>query len=160
MTVDTTHLHVREATRADLEMIVAFNAALAAETEHKTLDLQVLKRGVERALADRNRGLYFIAEFDRTVVGQTLVTFEWSDWRAAWFWWLQSVYVRPEFRGRGVFKALYRHIQERCRAEPDTCGLRLYVEKSNRRALETYLRLGLAQAPYAMLEVDWSTAAR
>ena len=148
---------VRPARPADRVVVVEFNRALAAETEGKALDSRLLERGVQLALEDRQRGLYFMAEIEGKIVGQTLVTFEWSDWRCAWFWWLQSVYVHPDSRGRGVFKALYEHIVGLCRAEPDTCGLRLYVEKDNRRALDTYLRLGMSRADYLMLELDWST---
>jgi GNAT superfamily N-acetyltransferase len=147
---------VREATPTDGPILVKFNRALATETEGKTLDAGLLARGVERVLADHTRGLYFVAESDGAVVGQTMVTFEWSDWRCAWFWWLQSAYVHPAHRGRGVFKALYQHILRLCRSHPDTCGLRLYVEKNNRRAVETYLRLGMSPSDYLMLELDWA----
>lgn len=155
MTEPTSPIAIREATGADLPIIVAFNRAMALETEGRALDEQIVKRGVEQALTDRNRCRYFVAETGGAVVGQTMVTFEWSDWRCAWFWWLQSVYVRPEHRGCGVFKALYDHIREQCRAERDTCGLRLYVEQDNRRAIETYLRLGMSRSAYEMLEVEW-----
>lgn len=149
---------IRSATEADLWVIVEFNAAIAAETEDRVLAEEVLKRGVELALRDRHRCLYFVAETEGTVVGQTMVTFEWSDWRCAWFWWLQSVFVRPEHRGRGVFRALYAHIRDRCRALPDTCGLRLYAARDNRRAIETYLRLGMKRSDYEMIELEWSVA--
>jgi len=145
---------VRRATMSDLSVIVAFNAALAFETENKRLDEPTLRRGVEAALSDGRHCAYFVAEIADTVAGQTMITFEWSDWRNRWFWWIQSAYVRPEDRGRGVFKALYEHIYDACRAAPDTAGLRLYVEKNNARARETYLRLGMSQASYDMFEVD------
>ena len=145
---------VRRATMSDLSVIVAFNSALALETESKQLNERTLRRGVEAALRDGRRCAYFVAEIADTVVGQTMITFEWSDWRNQWFWWIQSVYVRPENRGRGVFKALYDHIYDACCAAPDTAGLRLYVEKNNEGARETYLRLGMSQASYDMFEVD------
>ena len=147
---------VRRATVDDLPVIVRFNAAMALETENRRLDEPTLRRGVEAALNDRRRCAYFVAEIADTVVGQTMITFEWSDWRNRWFWWLQSVYVRPENRGRGVFRALHEHICAACRAEPDTAGLRLYVEKQNKRARKTYLRLGMVLASYDMFELDWS----
>jgi GNAT superfamily N-acetyltransferase len=132
---------VRRAAMGDLPVIVAFNAALALETESKQLDPPTLRQGVEAALKDGRRCAYFVAEIADTVVGQTMITFEWSDWRNRWFWWLQSVYVRPESRGRGVFKALYKHVYDACRAAPDAVGLRLYVAKKNERARTAYLRL-------------------
>ena len=144
---------VREAAAEDRGVIVEFNRAMAAETEGKALAESTIARGVELGLADRVRCRYFVAEIDGAVVGQTMVTPEWSDWRCAWFWWLQSVYVHRAYRGRGVFAALYRHILARCRAEPDTCGLRLYVERHNHRAIETYLQLGMARSDYEMMEL-------
>jgi len=138
---------------SDLPVIVSFNAALAFETEGRQLDERTLRQGVEAALSDDRRCVYFVAEIAGTVVGQTMITFEWSDWRNRWFWWIQSVYVRLEDRGRGIFKTLYEHIYDACRTSPDTTGLRLYVEKNNKAARETYLRLGMSEASYDMLEV-------
>src|SRR5260370_460581 len=82
----------------------------AQEAARKTLDLSVLTRGVEAGLADAHKGLYFVAEDEGTIVGQVMITYEWSDWRNGWIWWLQSVYVRAQYRGRGVFRALYEHV--------------------------------------------------
>src|SRR4051794_28462295 len=108
----TTAVTVRDARPDDLGHIVAFNLRLARETESKTLDLAVLTRGVAMALADPDRLRYWMAERDGQVVGQTAVTREWSDWRAGWIWWLQSVYVVENARGQGVFRALYAHVRD------------------------------------------------
>jgi ribosomal protein S18 acetylase RimI-like enzyme len=160
------NVSIRPATAADVDTIVAFNAAMALETEHKRLDPAVLTRGVRQAIADAQRCAYFVAEIDGRVwngapvpdriVGQTMVTYEWSDWRDGWFWWIQSVYVHPEFRRRGVFRALYRHVRELARARPDVCGLRLYVEQHNARAHATYRRLGMVPSGHVVYEDDWS----
>jgi GNAT superfamily N-acetyltransferase len=145
-------LTIRRATPADERAVVAFNAALAWETEHKRLDDDVLATGVRAVFADPAKGFYTVAEEGGEVLGQVMVTFEWSDWRNGWFWWVQSVYVRPEARRRGVFRALYEHVHRLALADPGVIGLRLYVERDNHAAQETYLRLGMKWANYLVLE--------
>jgi len=143
---------VRDATVADAAAIVEFNRLLALESEGKTLDLQLLTPGVRAGLTDPGKCRYFLAEEDGSVLGQMGVTLEWSDWRNGWFWWIQSVYVRAEARRRGVFRAIFEHIQETARKNPAVIGLRLYVDDANRTARETYQRLGLERTGYLLLE--------
>ena len=97
----------------------------------------------------------FHAEIDGRIAGQTMITVEWSDWRNGFFWWIQSVYVRAEFRRKGVFQAIYRHIQTRAKAEEDVCGIRLYVYHDNQRAMETYNSLGMVESEYRFFEEAW-----
>jgi len=149
---------IRRATVADADYIVGFNTALAAESEGKTLDAKTITDGVRAALTDPARSLYFVAEIDGEVVGQTMVTFEWSDWRNAFFWWIQSVYVDSRFRRRGVFRALHDQVRREARSRPDVCGLRLYVHHDNHRAMNTYAHLGMPQCDYFMCEEDWSAS--
>jgi GNAT superfamily N-acetyltransferase len=145
-------LTIRQATPADAPVIIEFNRLLAEESEGKILALEVLAPGVAAVLADPNKGLYFIAESDGKAVGQVGLTFEWSDWRNGWFWWIQSVYVRKEARRQGVFRTLYRHIEEMAIREPKVIGLRLYVEEANESAQQTYARLGMERTGYFVLE--------
>ncbi|MGH9657917.1 MAG: GNAT family N-acetyltransferase [Bryobacteraceae bacterium] len=147
-------MRIRPATPADAETIAGFNAAMARETENLELDPARVLAGVRALVADPNKGFYLLAELDGRIAGQTMVTFEWSDWRNACFWWIQSVYVEPAVRGRGVFRALYRHLAERVERDPELCGLRLYVERHNDRARRTYEKLGMRPAAYEMYEVD------
>lgn len=144
-------LRIRRATPADEGVLVAYNAALAWESEHKRLDPQILTAGVRAAFADPAKGFYVIAEYGGEAVGQSGVTFEWSDWRNGWYWWVQSVYVRADARRQGVFRAIYRHLEELALADPAVIGLRLYVERENTRARETYRALGLAEEPYFLM---------
>jgi GNAT superfamily N-acetyltransferase len=146
---------VRDATAADLDAIVEFNERLAWETESKRLDRDVLRGGVARGLADPGRLRYWVAEAGGMLIGQTAVTREWSDWRSGWLWWLQSVYVHADYRGRGVFKAIYRQIRDEALASRDVIGIRLYVENENRRAQQSYRALGFADAGYAVFEALW-----
>ena len=148
-------IQIRAATPADAAVIAGFNAAMALETEHKTLHAQTLRAGVERAIAQPRAARYFLADLAGEVVGQLMVTFEWSDWRNADFWWIQSVYVHPDFRARGVFKYLYQHVEQLAR-QAGACGLRLYVERENTRAQEVYRRLGMTDSGYAVFETDWT----
>jgi GNAT superfamily N-acetyltransferase len=144
-------LRVRRATPADAAIIVEFNERLAAESEGKSLDRAILAPGVATALADEHRCLYFLGEDSGRVLGQMMVTYEWSDWRNGWIWWIQSVYVRAEARRQGVFKALYEHVSQAAR-EQGVVGLRLYVDQTNEVAKKTYARLGLGPTEYVVLE--------
>jgi GNAT superfamily N-acetyltransferase len=153
-------LSIRPAVAGDADFLADGNAAMALETEHKRLDPAVVAAGVRAALADSTKGLYFIAEHDGTRVGQLMFTYEWSDWRNGTFWWIQSVYVLPEARRRGVFRALFRHVEKLAADDPDVCGIRLYVERENTYAQATYRHCGLDDAGYVVMEVDYTGAAR
>jgi GNAT superfamily N-acetyltransferase len=146
---------VRDARPDDAEFLVRGNAAMALETEHLSLDLDRLRAGVHALFEDPSRGRYFIAEAGGRRAGQLMITCEWSDWRNGAFWWIQSVWVEPELRGRGVFRALYSHVRSLALSTPGVCGLRLYVEKSNERARQTYLRCGMRQTEYDLFEEDF-----
>ncbi|MEP7187030.1 MAG: GNAT family N-acetyltransferase [Rhodanobacter sp.] len=145
-------LLIRAANPSDLVDLVAWNAAMAWETEQKTLDPATLERGVNAVFEQTRRGFYLIAERDGVAVGSLLVTYEWSDWRCGDFWWIQSVYVTPDARRSGVFRVLYAAVQERA-AESGAVGLRLYVETENRRAQDTYADLGMERCHYWMYEM-------
>src|SRR5258708_6789720 len=134
----STPISIRDARPDDLPLIVDFNDRLAEESEGKNLDQAVLSKGVQRALNSPEMCRYFLAEVNGEVVGQTMITFELTDWRDGVLWWLQSVYVRPEFRKLGVFKALFQHIATLAKSTPDVRGLRLYVEQGNSRAQRVY----------------------
>ena len=146
---------IREATAADLDTVVGFNLALAKESEGRELDEAVLRAGVAALLADDEKGTYFLAIDDGRVVAQTMITYEWSDWRNGVFWWIQSVYVDAAHRGTGLFSGLYRHIHQLALDTPTVCGLRLYVDQENQHAADIYRALGMQDAHYDMLEVDF-----
>ena len=153
-------LLIRDAVPADRPAIVEFNRLLAVGTEHKVLDPAILDQGVARALAEPDRLRYWVAELPSAtghrLIGQTAITREWSDWRNGWIWWLQSVDSQADFRGQGVFKALYRHIYDHALASSsNVIGLRLYVENSNLRAQQTYQALGMKPGGYSVLEELW-----
>jgi L-amino acid N-acyltransferase YncA len=145
-------IHVRIAGPEDLATIVRFNAAMAMETESLRLEPSVLERGVAAVLHDPAKGFYLVAEQDGRVAGQLMITHEWSDWRSADWWWIQSVYVEPELRRGGVLRALYQEVVHRSRRE-SVHGLRLYVESKNHRAQAAYTRLGMKQAKYLLFEL-------
>ena len=144
-------VEIRNAEPGDWATIAEFNRSLAAETESKALDWDTLSEGVRKVLADPHKGRYFVAELDGRIVGTTMITYEWSDWRDGWIWWIQSVYVRPETRGHGVFARLYRHI-EALAADSGVRAVRLYVLDSNARARAIYARLGMKSTGYQVLE--------
>ncbi len=149
---------IREATVADIDAIVDFNLRLAHESEGKALPRAVLVRGVDEALKDRDRLAYWVAESglgSTLVIGQAAITREWSDWRAGWIWWFQSVYVHPDYRGQGVFRALYSRIRTLAREADEVIGLRLYVEESNEQAQRVYRSLGMEPGGYEVYEELW-----
>jgi GNAT superfamily N-acetyltransferase len=144
---------VRPATPDDVDFLVDGNARMALETEGLTLDSSRLRSGVQAVFDDPMRGFYLISEIDGTPAGQMMITYEWSDWRNATFWWIQSVYTLPDQRGRGIFRALFSYCEALAK-ETGVCGLRLYVEANNRKAQATYLRCGMKETVYRMFEVD------
>jgi GNAT superfamily N-acetyltransferase len=146
-------LTVRAATAADVPVIAEYNCRLARETEAKELDPAVVAAGAAAAIADPDRkGPYHLACDGADVIGQMQVTYEWSDWRNGWWWWVQSVYVRADYRGRGVFRMLYEHVRRRAREAGDVIGIRLYVERENHTAQATYRRLGMTTIPFDMMQ--------
>jgi ribosomal protein S18 acetylase RimI-like enzyme len=148
-------LVIRLANLSDLETIAAYNTALADETEGLKLDSERLRQGIRVVLADSSKGFYTVAERDGRIIGQMMITFEWSDWRNGVFWWIQSVYVHPAFRRQGIFRRLYDHVLNQAKSAGPVCGLRLYVEKENRRAQQTYTDLGMQKTSYEVYEVDF-----
>ena len=145
-------LLIRRAVPGDARILVEYNRRMARETEGKDLSMEVLGAGVAAALADERKALYFVAEEDGAVLGQMMITREWSDWRNGWIWWIQSVYVRADARRRGVFRALYEHVYQVASQDPEIIGLRLYVERENLVAQQTYLGLGMEQTSYLLFE--------
>ena len=144
---------VRRAAVGDMATIVQFNAAMALETEGKILDTELLGAGVQALLGDASRGFYLVAESGGRVAGQLMITTEWSDWRNAYFWWIQSVYVAEDFRRMGVYRALNDHVRAQALSQGDVCGIRLYVDRDNRVARQVYHDLDMVQARYDLFEL-------
>lgn len=142
---------IRPAVPADAGAIAEFQIAMALETENLVLDREICSAGVRAVFDDPARGRYLVAELDGRVIGSTLVTYEWSDWRNGMVWWIHSVYVVPEGRGKGVFSQLYRHLQSLAR-ESGVRGIRLYVDKSNTAAQRVYEKLGMNGEHYHLYE--------
>jgi GNAT superfamily N-acetyltransferase len=142
---------IREGVPDDATVIIQFNAAMARQTERRELDGATLAAGVRAALADPGKARYLVAEIDGSVVGQLMITREWSDWRNGDIWWVQSVYVRPEFRRRGVFRALYERAKSEARGA-GAVGIRLYVDCDNTTAQQAYETLGMSRSNYRVME--------
>ena len=145
-------LQVRIATAADGDAFVRFNRAMALETENKSLSEATVTSGVRSVFDDPARGFYVVAECGEAIVAALMVTFEWSDWRNGNFWWIQSVYVIPEFRRRGIYRRLYEFVRDRARKDGGVCDFRLYVEKENVGAQRVYESLGMSKCDYLMYE--------
>ncbi len=164
-------IEVRDGVRDDLEVLVKFNIALALESEDRLLESGVVRSGVLAVLASRDHGFYLVAEakpsesstlskieprtvepVHRNVVGSLMVTTEWSDWTNGTYWWVQSVYVRPEFREQGVYRTLYNAAKKNARKSPGVRGCRLYVEGENRIARKVYRQLGMRETNYRIFE--------
>jgi GNAT superfamily N-acetyltransferase len=142
----------REATPKDVSVIVDFQLAMALETEDLELDREVCTRGVYAVFDNPSRGRYFLSHNDATVIASLLITYEWSDWRNGNVWWIQSVYVRPLFRGRRVYAGLYEHVQRLVEADDSVRGIRLYVDRRNIGAQKAYTNLGMNGEHYQVFE--------
>lgn len=152
-------LLIRRALESDIPSIVSFSAALARETEGRELDPARLRHGTLALLDSPTHGFFMVAETlrpDRRLVGQLMITFEWSDWRNGVFWWIQSVFVDPAWRRQGVFRRLHDAVMREATADPVVCGIRLYVEKANTLAKRVYDRVGLASSGYEVYETDFT----
>lgn len=148
-------IEVTPARTAHVAALVEFNLAMARESEDKGLDKAVLTRGVRNLLDRPDEGFYLVAECDSTLAGSLMVTYEWSDWRDGRFWWIQSVYVRPEFRRKGVYRALHERVRTLAEKDSDACGIRLYVERENTGAMATYRKLGMSETSYRLYEEEF-----
>ncbi|TAJ10259.1 MAG: N-acetyltransferase [Nitrospirae bacterium] len=155
---------VRPAHVGDLDRLVNFSLAMAQETEGRQLDQTLLRQGTKALFDEPARGFYLVAEVQHqptpTVIGQLMVTFEWSDWRNATFWWIQSVYVHPDWRRQGVYRTMHRHVLREAKERKDVCGVRLYVEKDNQGAQQAYHRVGLSPSTYQVFEEDFMLTKR
>ena len=138
----------------DSDALVEFNQAMALETEGKTLESEKITSGVAAVFADEKKGFYVVAEANGRIVGGLMVTYEWSDWRNAWFWWIQSVYIRPEARGQSLYRRMYDFVKERAADAGNVCGFRLYVETENTHAQNVYDGVGMQRSHYVMYEEE------
>ncbi len=145
-------INVRYSTAAEASRIAAFNKVLAMESEGLALDEKTVAAGVTALMGHPDRGFYLVAETEGHVVGCLLVTYEWSDWRNRMFWWIQSVFVKPEYRGRGIYRALDEKVKELAAQAGNVCGIRLYVHQGNTRAQEVYRSIGMENTEYQMFE--------
>lgn len=146
------NIEIRTGQPGDERALAELNIAMARETENKSLSPVVVSAGVRNLLQNPQYGFYVVAHTGEAVAGTLMVTTEWSDWRNGEFWWIQSVYVRPEFRRRGIYRALYEFVKTRAVESGRVCGFRLYVERDNVIAQQTYRKMGMEEAPYKILE--------
>ena len=142
---------IREACDTDLKTLVDFNRALAEESENLSLDKDILQLGIIKAMELKDCN-YFVAELNGDLVGQSMITSEWSDWRNGVIWWIQSVYVNPDLRKRGVFTSIFNYIESLAKIKPEVKALRLYVMRSNTLGIKTYETLGMKNSGYIVYE--------
>ncbi|HEV7699622.1 MAG TPA: GNAT family N-acetyltransferase [Pyrinomonadaceae bacterium] len=145
---------IRFAAGPDAGSLIDFNQAMALETEGKRLDTDKISNGVEAVFDDEKKGFYVVAEADGQIVGGLMVTYEWSDWRNAWFWWIQSVYILPKARGTRLYARMYDFVKQRAAVAGNVCGFRLYVETENTHAQHVYDAVGMSRSHYVMYEEE------
>ena len=145
-------VQIRLATEEDADVICGFQIKMARETEDQQLHDDIVYSGVIGVFRDPSKGRYFVAVEDQQVIASTLLTNEWSDWRNRWFLWIQSVYVLPEFRGKGVFRKMYETIKEMVMEDENIAGLKLYVDSENESAIATYKAIGMDGEHYKLFE--------
>jgi GNAT superfamily N-acetyltransferase len=149
-------VHIRPGGPEDAPTIVGFQQAMAHESEGLELAPEVVDTGVRSLMAMPDAGFYLVAEREGDLVGSLMVTPEWSDWRNGFFWWVQSVYVRPDARGEGVYRALHEEVKRLAASRDDVCGLRLYVDRTNESARRIYEHLGMTETAYRLYEESGS----
>lgn len=142
---------IRKANPEDASIIIEFQEKMAWETEQLTLVHSIVEKGVIAVFTNENRGQYWVAEANNSIIASLLITYEWSDWRNSNVWWFQSVYVLPDFRRKGIFRSMYNYIKNEADKQ-GVAGLRLYVETKNTRAQKTYEALGMQNEHYTMYE--------
>nr|WP_246202779.1 GNAT family N-acetyltransferase [Fulvivirga lutimaris] len=138
-----------------METIVDFQILMASETEDLGLDKETLMSGAAAVFEDPAKGTYYVAtedDEDENVIACLLITPEWSEWRNGTVWWIQSVYVIKEHRGKGIFKAMYEYIKAMVEEDETLKGIRLYVEKENTKAQAVYERIGMTAEHYKLYE--------
>jgi GNAT superfamily N-acetyltransferase len=143
---------IRKADIDDVETITSFQIKMALETENLELDKKTVKKGVTSVFKNKNKGQYYVAEENNKIIGSLLVTPEWSDWRNGTILWIQSTYVTPVYRRKGVFKYMYNHLKKQVKKSDNLLGLRLYVDKTNQNAQKTYEKLGMNDEHYKTYE--------
>ncbi len=143
---------IRQALAQDAAELAEFNISMARETESVELIPDVIRAGVEAMIQHPERGFYLVVELDNGIQASLMVTTEWSDWRNGTFWWIQSVYVRPRYRRQGLYRELYERVKELAEQDSSVCGFRLYVERDNRVAQQTYASLGMCETEYKIFE--------
>ena len=143
---------IREATEKDIPWLLDFQLKMALETENITLEISSLTLGVHRLFKDSTKGRYYVAEENGELTGCLMTTYEWSDWRNGTVLWIQSVYVSKEHRGRGVYKEMYNYLRQLVENDPSLRGIRLYVDKRNKTAQDTYTKLEMNGEHYTVFE--------
>tara|TARA_B100000902_G_scaffold362589_1_gene380953 strand:+ start:68 stop:523 length:456 start_codon:yes stop_codon:yes gene_type:complete len=146
--------NIRNAKPKDIETIAEYNIKMALETENKHLDKEIITAGVSSIINDSSKGIYWVMEMNKIIIGQLMVTYEWSDWRNGMMWWIQSVYVPKEYRRQGVYSKMYNNLLDIAQIDSECCGIRLYVEKDNKKARQTYEKLGMKNAGYEIMEFN------
>ena len=146
--------NIRNAKPKDIETIAKYNIKMASETENKHLDKEIITAGVSSIINDSSKGIYWVMEMNKIIIGQLMVTYEWSDWRNGMMWWIQSVYVPKKYRRQGVYSKMYNNLLDIAQIDSECCGIRLYVEKDNKKARQTYEKLGMKNAGYEIMEFN------
>jgi len=149
-------MKVSKAQQSDIKEIIQFNINMAMETENKKLNKETVTKGVQEVFNTPSLGYYIIVKDSSGILGCLMITYEWSDWRNGLFWWIQSVYVKKEYRRKGVYRKMYKFIHERAIADKKCTGIRLYVENNNSIAQKVYNSLGMTETYYKLFEVDFN----
>ncbi len=145
---------IRRARSADLESLVSFALAEAKEAEGITKDSERVRQGITTALHDESVAMYWVLEKNNTgVIGSVSIVKEWSDWNSGHYWWIQNMYILPEFRGKGLMERLIQALKDTARNE-DALELRLYVHKNNAQAISAYQKVGFFDSDYRIMTMS------
>lgn len=143
---------IQKATAEHIGVLIDFQQRLALESEGIKLNGETLRKGMKAMFVDPSKGIYYVVKEEHEIIGCHMITYEWSDWRNGMVWWLQSVYVKESYRKKGIFKMMYDNLINIIKKDPQLIGLRLYVDKSNERALKVYEAMGMDGSHYTVYE--------
>jgi GNAT superfamily N-acetyltransferase len=134
-------LQIRSATPEDIPQILAFIRELA---EYERAPEQAIAKGEDLMRDGWGKEPKFrvvIAEWQSTPAGFALFFYNYSTWQGQPGLYLEDLFVRPAFRGKGIGKALLLHLAQI--AVRENCGrFQWQVLDWNTPAIDFYKSLG------------------
>ena len=144
-------MKVRRAELKDLEYLVEFTSEEAREAEGSVKIPETLEKGIRAALEDSTIAIYWVLVDEKEApVGSVSALREWSDWNAGYYWWIQSMYISPAYRGKGCMTPLLDAVKSEVKKQQGL-ELRLYVHEENKVAIRAYEKARFTHSSYRIM---------